>query len=403
MALLASPATSILHTQRLAPSGGGANYFGTDIAIDGDRAIIGAQGWGGSGAAYIYDRGDAGIWAQRARLVASDPARLDWFGSAVDVSGDLALVGAFNHDDAGTDSGAAYVFERSIGWQQVQKLVPSDLHPHARFGSEVLLDGDSLLVGAAHHDGGAYTSGKVYQFNRDASGTWVETAQLLPPDPAAYLRFGFNLEIEGDRLFVAAPGGGNAAISGTYVFERSGASWVFSTKITPASLGLTGHLGGTLAADGDRLVIGGAGPAQATLGTAESVAVVRANGTGWQLEALLRAPIGQGGDLFGWGLGMDADIIVVGAPGRGVLGNSYDGATFWYVHDGDAWSHGTPVVPYDKSPTEYNPFNLEPLDMYGSSIAMEDGVALIGAPTDRNYAGSTYAYNLGSCPPALPC
>ena len=52
------------------------------------------------------------------RLVQGDPdppvapAVGDGYGSRVSVSGDTAVVGALGKDDAGTDSGAVYVFER---------------------------------------------------------------------------------------------------------------------------------------------------------------------------------------------------------------------------------------------------------------------------------------------------
>ena len=49
--------------------------------------------------------------AQQAKLTASDAAAGDQFGLSVSIDGDTAVVGAFLDDDAGTNSGSAYVFE----------------------------------------------------------------------------------------------------------------------------------------------------------------------------------------------------------------------------------------------------------------------------------------------------
>ena len=48
-------------------------------------------------------------WIQQAKLTANDAAAEDFFGASVTVSGDTALVGAPGDDDAGDDSGSAYV------------------------------------------------------------------------------------------------------------------------------------------------------------------------------------------------------------------------------------------------------------------------------------------------------
>ena len=68
-----------------------------------------------------------GSWGQVQKLTAgSDAGAGDFFGSAVSISGDVVVVGAYLNDDAGADSGSAYVFERNQGgadnWGEVKKL-----------------------------------------------------------------------------------------------------------------------------------------------------------------------------------------------------------------------------------------------------------------------------------------
>ncbi|MEA3323802.1 MAG: FG-GAP repeat protein [Euryarchaeota archaeon] len=48
--------------------------------------------------------------AAEVKLTASDGATFNYFGYSVAISGDHAVVGAFEDDDAGRDSGSAYIY-----------------------------------------------------------------------------------------------------------------------------------------------------------------------------------------------------------------------------------------------------------------------------------------------------
>ena len=59
-----------------------------------------------AGSAYVYGTSDNGAtYSERQKLVASDGAAYDDFGSAVSVYGYTIVVGAVYDDDKGTDSG----------------------------------------------------------------------------------------------------------------------------------------------------------------------------------------------------------------------------------------------------------------------------------------------------------
>ncbi len=53
---------------------------------------------------------DSSAWTEQQKLLASDAATDDWFGSSMSLSGDTALVSAPGDDDSGSGSGSAYVF-----------------------------------------------------------------------------------------------------------------------------------------------------------------------------------------------------------------------------------------------------------------------------------------------------
>ena len=55
----------------------------------------------------------AGVPVELHKLTASDADANDYFGGSVAVSGATALVGALRDDDAGTNSGSAYLYDFS--------------------------------------------------------------------------------------------------------------------------------------------------------------------------------------------------------------------------------------------------------------------------------------------------
>ncbi|MCH7582772.1 MAG: FG-GAP repeat protein, partial [Acidobacteria bacterium] len=134
---------------------------------------------------------------QQAKLTAADGAAFDLFGFSVAISGDTALVGAHFDDDAGPDSGSAYVFTRSgTTWTQQAKLTAADAAAFDRFGRSVAISGDTVLVGAVFDDEGGRRSGSAYVFTRSGT-TWTQQTKLTDADAAADDRFGFPGAISG--------------------------------------------------------------------------------------------------------------------------------------------------------------------------------------------------------------
>ena len=145
--------------------------FGVRVALDDDRLVVGAAfvdlGGTDRGAAYLFDRGDAG-WSEVAKLSIGSPQSLDFFGISVDVDGDTVVVGAQGRADPAVSAGAAYVFARCHdgAWYRVTTLVEPTPSALAFFGRSVALDGDLLVVGAPWSDGDHTDQGRAYLFRR---------------------------------------------------------------------------------------------------------------------------------------------------------------------------------------------------------------------------------------------
>jgi len=162
-------------------------------------------------------------WNEVAKLTASDGAAHDYFGTSVSLSGNRALVGAYQDDDNGSDSGSAYVFEwNGSAWTQVAKLTASDGAASDYFGHSVSLSGNRALVGAYRDDDNGTDSGSAYVFEWDGSA-WTQVAKLTASDGAAYERFGYSVSLSGDRALVGAYlDDDNGSFSGSaYVLEVS--------------------------------------------------------------------------------------------------------------------------------------------------------------------------------------
>ena len=76
------------------------------------------------------------------KLTASDGAPGDQFGYPVRIDADIVVIGSYQDDDQGPNSGAAYVFRRNgTGWIEEQKLTPSDGPSGHWFGVQIDIDG----------------------------------------------------------------------------------------------------------------------------------------------------------------------------------------------------------------------------------------------------------------------
>ncbi|MCP3904824.1 MAG: hypothetical protein GY715_14450, partial [Planctomycetes bacterium] len=208
--------------------------FGFSVAVSGNTTIVGAyyddDAGSESGSAYVFERGHGGTgnWGQVAKITADDAAAGDHFGVSVSISGDTAIVGATWDDDAGSNSGSAYVFERDQGgtgnWGQVAKLTADDAADGDSFGT-VSVSGDTAIVGATMHDHtGRIHAGAAYVFERDHGGpdNWGQVTKITADDAATGDAFG-TVSLSGDTAIVGAHGDDHAGglnAGAAYVFER---------------------------------------------------------------------------------------------------------------------------------------------------------------------------------------
>lgn len=156
--------------EKLAAAGGAAgDGFGASVAARDNMVLVGAPRFDSpiginAGAAYVF-QSDGGSWVELARLTASDASSADCFGVSVALDGGCAAVGAHFNDDLATNCGSAYVYrlDRAV-WVEEMKLIASDAAVFDRFGQSVALDGERVLAGAVGDDDAGENSGSAYLF-----------------------------------------------------------------------------------------------------------------------------------------------------------------------------------------------------------------------------------------------
>ena len=126
--------------------------FGISVGISGSTAIVGSpfddDAGGKSGSAYIFGN-NGGVWTERAKLTAADAAAGDEFGKAVAIDANRAIIGARLHDGRKPDSGAVYAFSRVAGaWVEQSKTIHKKDAEADEFGNAVAISEDFAIIGA---------------------------------------------------------------------------------------------------------------------------------------------------------------------------------------------------------------------------------------------------------------
>ena len=209
-----------------------SDAFGISVAASGNYAIIGARdeddaGGTSSGKAYIYDIPSKTLLHTLDNPNAYGTSGSDYFGWSVAISGNYAIVSAYQEDSAGlSNPGKAYIFNVTTG-----ALIHTLDNPgsaattnNSQFGFSVSISGNYAAVSCHQDNDGATGSGKAYIFNV-TTGALVHTINNPNAyDTATSDYFGRDVSIYGDYLVVGTPNEDDATGA------NSGKVYVFSVQ-----------------------------------------------------------------------------------------------------------------------------------------------------------------------------
>lgn len=355
------------------------NSDGTRIAIGVRYSDPGGSTWSNAGAVYIYFKSGSS-WIQEAKLVATDKASNDEFGISVCLNSDATrvVIGAFNADGGSTDSGKVYIFLRTgTSWTQEAMMQASDKSSTDHFGISVTIDdaANRCMVGSASRGTG---QGGVYVFTR--SGTsWAQEAIIQADIPQINSYFGNSISTDstGVRVAIGSYGyaiGGNAR-GKVFVYIRSGTVWTLEQGFIASDGATSDQFGCSVAIDstGTRVVVGSNFADNFGTPNSGKTYIFTRSGSSWIQEQILTASDKSSNYSFGYSVSINSDgsKILIGSIGALVDTIPTTGKGYIFTRSGTVWTEGGGIYPATRAAG----------DQFGTSVSIsKDGTkCVIGA------------------------
>lgn len=357
--------------------------FGISVAISGNRILVGAESEDGAGsnrgAAYVYDLG-TGI--ELSKLTASDPGDNDLFGQAVAISGDLAIVGAYSEDGAGANRGAAYVYDMVTGTERF-KLIASNPGNGDEFGNSVAISGSLAVVGAPGEDTAGSNAGAAYVYDLN---TGSELAMLTASDAENDDQFGWSVAISGNFALVGAKlkNDGGTQRGAAYVFDLTSGEELF--KLAASDAEDSDRFGTSVALAGNRAIVGA--PNHEGAPGPSGAAYVFDLGTGREIRKLIASDPAFG-DQFGFSVSISGNLGLIGAFSEDGAGSNRGAAYVFDIEAGRELYKQTAV-------------DAENSDGFGFSVALSGTFAVSGAQGEDGAGsnrGAVYVYQIDQYQP----
>ena len=217
-----APVSSYEGYKLTASDGRRHDEFGVSVATSDNKVVVGADKdddkGTDSGSVYVYSW-NGSFYEETNKLTAKAGAAGDNFGFSVAISDNNIAVGAYNADDNGIDSGSAYVYRWNGSSYDEYKLTASDGAAGDNFGYSVSISGDYVVVGAYNDDDEGENSGSVYVYGWSGS-SYVEVAKIIDSNGAAGDNFGISLSLSDRNLLVGTKNGSSVDSAYHYVLDE---------------------------------------------------------------------------------------------------------------------------------------------------------------------------------------
>lgn len=357
--------------------------FGYAVAISGNTAIVGSwqddDAGSSSGSAYLFNTTTG---EQLFKLTATDADIGDNFGNSVAISGTKAIVGAYLDDNTGLDSGSAYLFDIETGLQ-ITKFLAFDAADGDNFGNSVAISENTVIVGAYRDNGVGALSGSVYWYDTE---TRLQVAKITGNDNASGDQFGRSVAISGNTLIVGAWGDDDSSSSSSgsaYLFDVSEHQQI--TKLNASDAFRFDQFGNSVAISGNTAIVGAWSNDDAGLESGSAYLFV-------DIELGLPAPsINEEIKIepnvfgnFGRAIAISGNTSIVGAPFSNDPGNNAGSA---YIYETTSGKQLHKLLALDGAPD----------DIFGVTVAISGNTAIIGAPRDDDMgkdSGSAYLFDV---------
>jgi hypothetical protein len=403
---------------RLTSDAAAGDTFGSAVATDGDRVLVGAplianQGGTPDGAAYLFGHDASGVWSQTAKLPSPVPpgnVGPALFGTSVALTAGRILVGVPGAIEPSTmvQSGAvAECLQPEINapWDCSRITYPGTVQNQGLFGQFVALSSaspDRAIIGSVGSDAsGVPTAGLVFEYTWDpSSGLLNESAHASGYDGSQDV--GDAVAIDGDTAVVGAPwgtwGAGLKDAGSVYVFHRHGSVWTEQARLFASEPRASASFGNAVSLSGDVLAIGSFlrqnGPGEA--GANGAVYIFDRTGDTWAQSAMFPAPDGDNSGFFGVTVSASSSAggryVVAGSPKANVNGVINQGAAYVFANNGSGWTPQGKLTAADGGIG----------DSFGTSVSLGLDTLAIGAPQapvgGKLQAGKVYLFRRVGAP-----
>ncbi|MEX0966559.1 MAG: right-handed parallel beta-helix repeat-containing protein [Bacteroidia bacterium] len=217
--------------------------------------------------------------------------------------------------------------------------------------------------------------------------TMTLVVKVTPSSSAGSGRVGFSTVINGDWAMAGAPLDATKGIKAgaVYVYKRNGGTWTTNAKLTSNSTQAGDKFGFAVGID-DTLAIVGA-PEENSQGFGTGVAYVFARRSGsWVELQTLTAPTIKRGDFYGYDVAIFGERIAIGSFGADLSGYTQSGAVYIYERSAGTWAHTETLLPNDVNHNDYT----------GLSVDMYEDRVVAGSPTKNSglllKAGAAYVW-----------
>lgn len=364
--------------------------LGAAVDIDGEIAILGAPNNrqqfapGGElfqGRAVVYRRA-SGQWGQEQVLFSDQMPFTRQFGRHVAINGDVAVVGAFSQ--LGTPTDRLFVFRFTNGnWSMEADIVlPGRFTPSNDFGRAVDISGNVIVVGMVG----------IVQFYEFQNNSWQATDSFNPDNPfsqGAFSSLGRSIAIDGDTAVVSAENYFEGRLGGAIVLKEFAAGWEPVQLLRDALSKPEGDFGVSVDIDGDRIVVGGAPSGNFPL-TRAVVYKKQVDGR-FQFEQRFEAPDLSVTQDFG------SEVRICGNRIAVYFSSSFNRTARIFELSGGAWYHVGDFAGSTADAPAFPPFHRD----IGSGMALTgDGLIVandgLGVPDAPDTWGDATIYDLSA-------
>lgn len=263
-------------------------------------------------------------------------------------------------------------------YSQEAKMVSENRESRAEYGTSVAILNNYAVVGTSREN---VASGAAYVYHKDTNGDWSFLQSFTAPDPNMGAEYGGGAKLNDDIMVIAAGRadvGGMERVGALYVYQRNGASWEYDTKLIANDYSSEAKMGmnpTSLALEGSTIVAGAPGE---NLWTG-SVYVFEKSGGNWSQIQKIISPNPQPNDIFGIGVSLNGDYMVIGASEED---NTKGAAHIYMKNSNGQWEHKQRITASDAMVQAY----------FGTSVSISNTSIAVGAYGHAGGEGATYIY-----------